>query len=629
MGPAFKSDAPSGFERERRADQAVNRNSLMTSIAAMPPSSAARPAARRWLLAAIPLAILAVAGLGYWAFSAFVAGRNTGAAYRYHVVAAGEFIVKVQKDGELQAVTNDEVMSQVEGLTTIIKIVEEGKPVTTGEELVVLDSSDITLKIDDVSLLLKRAQADTAAAVNAVEIMKSQNQANEDAAAIEVDLAKLSVEEYELGTFKNELETAKTALKMAKITLANKEDDLKQTRALYAKQFVNLADVKNAELAVETVRNDMTKADMALFVLEKYTYPMIHKERESVASQAVQKQKRTEFENQTNLNKTLTALSTAQAAEEILTRRLARLQEQKAACTITAKTGGIVVYSQPGRGDGQPIQAGTQVRERQVILRLPDTSSMKAVVRINENQVIRLMHGQRGTVRITGVRDPIDATVQRISPVADSSTRWMNPDTREYPVELKLDWTPPNLKPGISVQAEIVVEREENAISVPLTAIYSAGADHYVFVRDAGSNPPKPRKVTIGSSNDSFVRIVSDLAVNEEVVLLQAGQGRELLEKAGITPTPEVTKPREPKTIEKDVKDLEPRMTPGKSNVDRTEGGAAGDREGDGAAPAKSGESHPKKGSRNGAGPPRDNGTSNGTPNGARKPAPEPTAKPA
>src|SRR5258707_14696573 len=109
---------------------------------------------------------------------------------------------------------------------------------------------------------------------------------------------------------------------------------------------------------------------------------------------------------------------------------------------------------------------------------------MKGVLRVNETQVTQLRAGQRAVVTITGVADPVGATLDKISPVADSSQRWWNPDLREYPVELTLDNTPPNLKPGISVKGEVYVDRLSDVVAVPLAALYTEKSNSYVFIRN-------------------------------------------------------------------------------------------------------------------------------------------------
>jgi multidrug efflux pump subunit AcrA (membrane-fusion protein) len=195
------------------------------------------------------------------------------------------------------------------------------------------------------------------------------------------------------------------------------------------------------------------------------------------------------------------------------------------------------VYATSGdRNAQQPIQEGGQVRERQMLFRLPDTASMKTVVRIQESQIGRLKEGMRAIVRLPLGLPTGQATVTKISVLADNAQRWWNPDLKEYPVELTLDVTPPGLKPGMNATAEIFVDRLQDVLAVPLTAVYAAGQDTFVFTPDADGGA-KPIKVTLGQSNETHVE-VKGVEAGIAVLTLQSGQGRELLEKAGIKPTP-------------------------------------------------------------------------------------------
>jgi HlyD family secretion protein len=500
----------------------------MTLVSATPHPVHAAPAATRrwgvWLLIAL-LAALGAAG-GYWGYLKLTnRSQSALAGAKFIPITPIDLQVKVNKDGELQAVDNIDIMCMVEGGSTIVQIVKEGSFVKKGDDLVVLDSSLIRQKIEDTSLQLQTAETDLGTARQLHGIQESQNAANLEAVKIELELARLALKEYTEGTHPKDLNTAKTGVEMARITLANKTDDLRQVRELYAKNFVTLADVKTAELNLTTAGNALRDAESALKVLEEYTHVKSLAQMNSAVAQAEQKLARTQKENAITLNKSKADVDAKDAALVILKRRAERLTEQLEFCTIKAPAEGMVVYAQTSReGGAGPIQEGTVVRERQAMLRLPDTSEMKAVIKVNENQVSRLTPGQQGTVKITGVKDPVGATLTRISPVADSGSRWMNPDLREYPVELTLDQTPA-------------------ALAVPLAALYAQGNDTFVFVRrpDGGVDP---RRVAIAQTTETHVRVREGLAANEQVLLLQPGQGRELLEKSGVQPTGPAEQPK-------------------------------------------------------------------------------------
>jgi hypothetical protein len=76
-------------------------------------------------------------------------------------------------------------------------------------------------------------------------------------------------------------------------------------------------------------------------------------------------------------------------------------------------------------------------------------------------------------------------------------------------------------------------------LAVPLASIYSDKSSTFVFVRDPASNDVRPVEVKIGETNETHARVASGLNPGANVLILQAGQGRELLERAGISTSEE------------------------------------------------------------------------------------------
>jgi hypothetical protein len=185
-----------------------------------------------------------------------------------------------------------------------------------------------------------------------------------------------------------------------------------------------------------------------------------------------------------------------------------------------------------------PIGPGAKVMQGETLIKLPDMSGLKVVTKLQEAQVNQLRTDptkkMQALVHIVGLERPIAAWVSNVSVVPDSSQRWWDPDLKEFPVDLTLDENPPGLKPGASADVEIFVNRLANVLSVPLAAVYTAGTQRYVFVRQNGAVKPTP--VTLGSCTDTHAQVVGGLDTGADVLLLAAGQGHELLEHAGIKP---------------------------------------------------------------------------------------------
>lgn len=487
-------------------------------------------AGRRWwvwpavsLIALMGLAVL-------WGARRISTGPGGAVSGKFFAVSPMDLDIKVRKDGELQAVNNVDVMCRVEGRSTIVYLVKEGETVKKGDLLVEIDSSTLRQSLQSATLEVKQADADLRNAKEMLAIQENQNAADLEAAKVELDLARLALQQYKDGTYPQELADAETLVKMTEITVRNKEEDLEQTKALFAKGFVTAADVKQAELSVTTVHNDLRKAQTALVVLTKFKNLTDMATHQSAVSQADQKLARVRRTNASMLTKSQADVDTKEIALSTKTTNLQKLQEQLEYCKIYAPSDGMVVYARDD--DDFRMIEGAQVRERQRLIRLPDTSQMKAIVKINESRVPKLRIGQRAIVRVVGFPDPIGATLTKISPMADGSSRWMNPDLREYPVELVLDRTLPDMKPGLTAQADVFVEQLRDVTAVPLASIYSQGRDSYVFARRGGDL--EPVKVLIGSASETHAHIPEGVRPGQEVLILAAGQGRRLLERAGI-----------------------------------------------------------------------------------------------
>jgi multidrug efflux pump subunit AcrA (membrane-fusion protein) len=489
---------------------------------------------------AVPVALVAAGILALGARQYF-APAQVQSAGTYMTVQPMAMDVKISKDGELAAVNNIDINCMVEGQSTIQTIVKEGSFAKKGDILVTLDSSQIKQRIEDTTLDVEKAEADVTSSREMREIQVSKNSADTEAANVSLNLAKLDLLEYTEGTYPQDVANAQTTLDMARITLKNKEEDFSQTTALFNKGFVTATQVKEDELAVVEARNAVRKADTALRVLTQFSHAGDLESKKNALAQAEQKLIRTQRENASNLSQRDAELRAKEQTLAAQKRRLEKYQEQLAACTVAAPAEGLVVYgSSQDRWSNTQIQEGAQVRERQMLIRLPDTTQMKAVVRIQEQQVSKLQIGQRALVRIVGLANPVPATLTKISVLSDSSQRWWNPDLKEYPIELTLDKTPPNLKPGIGVMTEIFITRLDDVVAVPLAAVYSVGNDAYVFTRDGAR--ARPTKVTLGQVNETHAQIVQGLTAGQDVLLLQVGQGRQLLEDAGIKVQP-TTKP--------------------------------------------------------------------------------------
>ncbi len=168
--------------------------------------------------------------------------------------------------------------------------------------------------------------------------------------------------------------------------------------------------------------------------------------------------------------------------------------------------------------DDERIREGATVRERQVILTIPDLSRMIIKVKIHEGYIKKIQKGQKARVTVDAFADKLLAgEVTKVAVLPDSQNRWMNPDLKVYLTTISVEGAHDWVKPGMSTKVEILVNRIEDCIYVPVQAISPDGDKQVCYV----SRGPKPerREVRTGEFNDEFIEIKAGLKEGELVLL--------------------------------------------------------------------------------------------------------------
>jgi HlyD family secretion protein len=214
-------------------------------------------------------------------------------------------------------------------------------------------------------------------------------------------------------------------------------------------------------------------------------------------------------------------LRTSQRALELTHEKLKELKQQLENAKIKAPQDGLVVYaSSSGFGDrGQTlIEEGAQVRQRQEIIKLPDISQMVVEIRVHESHVLQIHPGLDAYVIVDSIPDRrFKAKVTKVAVLPNSQDRWMNPNLKVYSTDVLIEEDLPDLKPGASARAEIIVTNLVNALTIPLQAVTTLKGKQVCFVQQGEGLAAVP--VTVGNFNDQFIEIRSGLKEGDLVAL--------------------------------------------------------------------------------------------------------------
>lgn len=347
----------------------------------------------------------------------------------------------------------------------------------------------------------------------------------------QLDFTKYAdIDKLEDGEAKQELRTLHDDLQVAQEELLLAQDRIEGQRRLEARGFINPTELEAEELNLNKAMNKTAERETALKLYIQYTFPKDAEKKLSDYENAVMRYQRQLKENVAEQAQEEARYSSAERKFNLEKVKLVDINKQLEAATIRAQRPGLVVYgaadqnSQRYRGSSQEaIQEGATVRERQPILTIPDMRRMAVKVNIHESAVQRVAVGQRVSVSVDAFPDEkLTGVVAKVAVVADSANSFMNPDLKVYPTTIEIDGTHDWLRPGMSAEVGILVDRLEDAIYVPLQAVSSYNDKRVVYVSRAGRT--ERREVEVGAFSESFIQIVSGLSAGEQVLLLAPQQ---------------------------------------------------------------------------------------------------------
>ncbi len=332
------------------------------------------------------------------------------------------------------------------------------------------------------------------------------------------------------GEAKQRLRALQDELQVAQEELLLAQDRIEGQRRLESRGFITPTELEAEELNLNKASNKMQEKETALKLYIQYTFPKEAEQFLSSYENAVMGYQRQLKENVAEQAQEEARFSSAERKFNLERYKLADINQQIEAATIRAQRPGLVVYgasdqnSQRYRGNNQEaVQEGATVRERQPILTIPDMREMAVKVNIHESAVQRVAVGQSVNVTVDAFPDTeLEGVVTKVAVVADSTNSFMNPDLKVYPTTIKIygehDW----LRPGMSAEVEILIDRLEDVVYIPLQAVTYFDDQRVVYVRNG--NRTERRQVTVGDFSDSFIEIVSGINAGEEVLLLPPSQ---------------------------------------------------------------------------------------------------------
>ena len=289
--------------------------------------------------------------------------------------------------------------------------------------------------------------------------------------------------------------------------------------------------VSNAELEKLLAQNELAMEELiADYEVTRISHEITRMQLESAAHESEIKRR----EIQLNLDKA--NISLARAKEQIENRRKIQIEEVKQKrlsirqdeerleeahqtlnkLFVVAPAPGIAIISRNWSTNNK-FQLGDQCWSSQQLIQLPDLSTLKAKVNINEVDITKITKGLKVQIRPDAFSD--STFTGYVSTIANLAQNKDNKSgIKVFPVEIVINEYNKNLLPGLTVSCRIIVDEVPDVMYIPLETLHVEGDKSFVHKKTVGGY--EKVEVQTGRTNSDYVIIESGLDKGDRVALI-------------------------------------------------------------------------------------------------------------
>lgn len=431
-------------------------------------------------LAIAAVVVLGVAAVSWW--------RSASADPALTVtVTRGELTATLTSSGTLKPVQSITYRSPVPGRDVEIReLAPEGSKINEGDLLVRLDTTDLEVELARIRQDLRQAQFDQQVADG------EWDEAGAEVKAVTEGEGALTVEE------------ARTTLLRAQKKAERLRDEYASLRPLLDKGFITRDELARTSDQLEEAEDELGLARKRTGIVVELSHP---REQKRAALQLAQK---------------ASQLSHARARVHETELRVDTVSRLIEGCTIRARGPGMVVYEEfLNANPRRKLRVGDRVFATQGIVTIPEVSRMLVEASIGEAEVHRVRTGQTAEVRVEAFPDlKLTGKVTRVGALASASAARPFDDKR-FDLVITLDPTTAELRPEMTIRADVIVGSRKDVLLLPVTALFNKDGRHVVYLATVSGSETRP--VEIGALNDRVAEIVSGLREGDRVALTEPG----------------------------------------------------------------------------------------------------------
>jgi HlyD family secretion protein len=439
-------------------------------------------------------------------------------------VREGPLTISVTTKGTIKAKDQIILKNEVEGQAQIIFLIEEGTMVKEGDLLVELDASQLVDSRVDQQIMVQNSEATFISDRENLEVVKNQAESDVSAAKLAAQFAQEDLKKYVEGDYPMLIKEAEAKIALALSEESRTKEQLQGSQRLLDEGFLTSIEFDEDKALAERAQLDLELAQSSLNLLKEYTYTRQMTELQSAIEEADRALRRAELKAGADVIQAEAKLRAGESEFQRQQDKLAKLDEQIKKARIYAPAGGLVIHATTAEGGGwrsrnEPLDEGQTVRERQELIYLPTANEMTAEVRVHESNLNKIKAGMGVQIKVESLNGAtFKGYISRIAPLPDAQSSFMNPDLKEYVTQIEIEGATPDLRTGMTCEAEIMVARFDKTTYVPVQSVFMVKGKPTAFI-SKGNGAYEERPVEIGLDNNSMLQIASGLEPGESVLM--------------------------------------------------------------------------------------------------------------
>lgn len=429
------------------------------------------------------------------------------------------FDVDIFTVGELEASRSTIIASEIRGdQGKVIYLIKDGLTVAPGDLLVKMDPTPFEEKILELKSKFAEQESNVKNYEKAYEWEVNQAVLEEKSNLLEIESAELELNKVLYGDGPQEISALKAAMQKARIQyeeLVGYSDELIE---LEKQGFLNAVELKQAQKKLQEEKDAYETSKIQYESFVNHVLPMQIKKAETALKRSKIKFEESQKTSKYKISKAQSLLDQSSQTKNELYLQLKFAEKELELSEIRAKSNGMVVLREEYRGgQRRKPRVGDILVKNQALLDLPDLDSLIVKTKVREVDLFKIAVGKPATIEVDAYPHlSFPGTVLSIGVLALSDVGKMG-DEKFFEVRISIDNVDPRLRPGMTSRVAIHANKVQNALTIPLQALFEIDKKTHCYVSTQHGYELRP--IDIGANNEQWVEILSGLSEGETLCL--------------------------------------------------------------------------------------------------------------